>query len=183
MSRAPGASLLLVILAACAGAACAGADRGVVGPNEARCLDAPSSPWPVVGLIPDALRAVEAAYGSPQRYFEVSADSRRVGVIVAVDDATAAEQAFYCGAAGFAPPEPVGPANGSTFAADAVRFDPETVFDRLRAELDDPTILDFAVQGAASGAVVFDATVVSESGGILLVLLGPNGQILGAQGQ
>ena len=109
MSRAPGASLLLVILAACAGAACAGADRGVVGPNEARCLDAPSSPLPVVGLIPDALRAVEAAYGSPQRYFEVSADSRRVGVIVAVDDATAAEQAFYCGAARVLRVYPLGP--------------------------------------------------------------------------
>ena len=44
-------------------------------------------------------------------------------------------------------------------------------------------IVDFAIQGGPDGTVVYDATVASDSGGVLRVLLGPDGGILGAQGQ
>ncbi len=143
--------------------------------------DAP--PVPIVDQIDEAIAAVEAHYGVPQQYFEISATIERVGVIVAVDGATAAEQGGYTADGGLEVPEPVGPASGSTFSADAVTFDPDRIFDQLRSELNDPVIIDFAIQGTPSGSVVYDATVASESGGVLLVLLGPTGQILGVQGQ
>ena len=59
-------------------------------------------------------------------------------------------------------------------------FDTETIFDALRDELDDPVIVDFAVQGSEGGPV-YDATVASDSGGVLLVLLGADGRVLAVQ--
>ena len=137
---------------------------------------------PVVDLIDDAVAAVEAHYGAPQRYFEISASLEQVSVIVAVDDDTAAEQGFLAADGEFTAPVPVGEASGAAFTAEAMTFDRAHIFDGLRTELDDPVIIDFAVQGAADGAVIYDASVASEAGGVLLVLLGPSGQILGAQG-
>lgn len=140
-------------------------------------------PTPVVEGIDEAVEAVELYYGAPQRFFEISATIEEVNFIVAVDDATAAEQGSFVPDGGFTAPEPVGPASGSTFAAEAIDFDPDRIFEQIRAELGDPVIVDFAIQGTSSGSVVYDATVASDSGGVLLVLLGPNGQILGVQAQ
>ena len=140
-------------------------------------------PVPVVGRIDEAVEAVELYYGAPQRFFEISATIDEVNYIVAVDDATAAEQGSFVPDGDFGAPEPVGPASGSTFTAEAIDFDPDRIFEQIRAELDDPVIVDFAIQGTSSGSVVYDATVASDSGGVLLVLLGPNGQILGVQAQ
>ncbi len=142
-----------------------------------------AAPEPIVDLIDDAISAVEQHYGSPQQYFEISATIDDVSLIVAVDGATAAEQGGLAADGAFTIPEPVGPASGSTFSADAVGFDPDRIFDQLRDELGDPVIIDFAIQGTPTGSVVYDATVASDAGGVLLVLLGPTGQILGAQGQ
>ena len=150
--------------------------------NSALCLDGERAERPVVELIPPALDVVDELYGGPQRYFEVSADRQRVDLIVAADDGTA-EQLFYCGEAGRTSPESLGEAEGSTFAGDAVDFDPETIFDQLGDELDDPDIVDFAVVGAGDDDVVYDATVHSESGGVLLVLLAADGDVLAVQAE
>ncbi len=147
------------------------------------CGSDDSSSGPVVDQIDEAISAVEQHYGSPQEYFELSASLEEVNVIVAVDGATAAEQGSFSVDGGLSVPEPVGPASGSTFVAEAVTFDPDSIFDQLRDELDDPVIVDFAIRGTSAGSVIYDATIASESGGVLLVLLGPGGQILGAQGQ
>lgn len=159
------------VLAACALAAtsCGGGGGG--------------SAAPIVDRIDDAIAAVEAHYGGPQQYFEISATIADITVIVAVDGATQAEQARYTSDEGLTVPEPVGPASGSTFDAEAVVFDPDAVFDQLRDELDDPVIIDFAIQGTPAGSAVYDATVASDAGGVLLVLLGAGGQILGVQAQ
>ena len=134
-------------------------------------------------LIPEALAAVEEHYGAPQEYFEVSATLDSVGFIVAVDDATAAEQGSYGADGTFTAPVDVGEASGSTFTRAAIDVEPDRIFDRIRDELDDPVIVDFAVQGGPDGAVIYDATIASEAGGVLLVLLGPDGTINGVQGQ
>ena len=149
----------------------------------AACAGDDASPGPVVDQIDAAISAVEQHYGAPQQYFEVSANLEEVNVIVAVDGATAAEQGAFSADTGLTVPVSVGPANGSTFLFEAVTFDPDVIFDQLRDELDDPVIVDFAIRGTAGGSVIYDATVASDSGGVLLVLLGPTGQILGAQGQ
>lgn len=147
------------------------------------CGGGGGSAAPIVDRIDDAIAAVEAHYGEPQQYFEISATIAAVTVIVAVDGATQAEQARYTSDQGLTVPEPVGPADGSTFGAEAVVFDPDAVFDRLRDELDDPVIIDFAIQGTPAGTAIYDATVASDAGGVLLVLLGAGGQILGVQAQ
>ena len=139
-----------------------------------------ASPAPRVDLIAAAVDAVEAHYGAPQEYFEISVDRERVSVIVAVDGATAAEQGYF-GDEGLEVPEPVGEASGSTFTAAMIDVDVDRIFAGLRDELDDPTIVDFAIQGGPGGSAVYDATVLSDAGGRILVLLAPDGTVLGAQ--
>ena len=138
------------------------------------------SPGPLVGRIDDAIVEVEAFYGAPQNYFEISATPEVVSVIVATDDASRAEQA-YLTSDGFDAPRPVGPAEGATFTADQIDFDPGSIFDRIRTELDDPNIGDFAIQGGPDGTVIYDASVISDVGGTLRVLLGGEGEILGVR--
>ena len=142
-----------------------------------------SDSGPAVELIPEAIEAVEDHYGAPQEYFEISAGHDAVGFVVAVDDAAMAEQGSYEADGGLTVPEPVGEASGETFTADEIDLDPDLIFVRLREELDDPVIVDLAIQGGPNDTVVYDATVASEGGGVLLVLLGPDGSILGVQGR
>ncbi len=149
-----------LVLAACGG----GGDDDATGP--------------LVDLIPDAIAAVEAHYGAPQEYFEISAGLDRVGVVVAVDDAAAAEQGSYGADGTFVVPEPVGPASGQTFTADQIDLDSDRIFDQIRDELDDPAIIDLAIQGGPEDGVIYDASIASDAGGVLLVLLGPTGAIL-----
>ena len=151
--------------------ACGGSDSGS------------EPPGPAVDLIPDAIAAIEAHYGAPQEYFEISAGPDAVGFVVAVEDATMAEQGSYTTDGELTVPEPVGEASGETFTADDVDVDPDRIFVRLREELDDPVIVDLAIQGGPGDTVVYDATIATDGGGVLLVLLGPDGAILGVQGQ
>lgn len=171
MRRLVVAAIGVLAVASCAVASCAVASSG--GEQTA--------PTPIVDRIDEAIEAVEQHYGSPQQYFEISATIGEVSLIVAVDDATAAEQGGFTDDGGFTVPEPVGPADGSTFAAEAIGFDSDRIFEQIRVELNDPVIIDFAIQGTRGGTVLYDATVASDAGGVLLVLLGPEGQILGAQ--
>lgn len=161
-----GAAALVLVVAACGGS---GDDAGAAGP--------------LVELIPDAVAAVEEHYGAPQEYFEISAGLDAVGFVVAVDDASMAEQGSYGADGTFVAPEPAGEASGETFTADEIGFDPDRIFEQVREELDDPVIVDLAIQGGPGDTVVYDASIASDGGGVLLVLLGPDGAIQGAQGQ
>lgn len=150
--------------------------------NDALCLDVERGEDPVVELIAPAVELVDDLYGGAPEYFEVSADRQRVSLIVALDDGTA-EQVFFCGEAGRTDPEALGEADGSTFTGDAIDIDPATIFSPLDEALDDPEIVDFAVTGAGDGATVYDATVMSGAGGVLLVLLAADGEVLAVQAQ
>jgi hypothetical protein len=133
--------------------------------------------------IDDAIFAVETHYQAPQDFFEISATSEQVSVIVAVDDATAAEQAFWDPEDGLVEPVPRGDATGATFRAQDLDFDPDRILDRVAEELPDSEIVDLAITGGGQGAVIYDAQVRSEQGGILLVRLGSDGSILGVQAE
>jgi hypothetical protein len=186
MRRLAAAYTIVASLAALTTVSCSGGDDaappGSLPVNDALCLDGERASQPVVEMIDPAIAAVDELYGSPQRYFEVSADAQRVSLIVAVGDGTA-EQVFFCGSGGRTPPESLGDADGSTFPGDAIDIDPESIFDQIDDELDDPDIIDFATVGAGDDEVVHDATVQSDSGGILLVLLSPDGEVLAVQAQ
>jgi hypothetical protein len=151
-------------------------------PNDALCLDVPRSDRPVIELIEDAIDVAAAEYDDAVEFFEISADLQRVSLIVATSDGTA-EQMFYCGAGGYVPPTSLGEASGATFPGDAVDVDTDVVFDGLETELDDPDIVDFAIVGDGQGGVVYDSTVQSAAGGVLLVRLSPGGQVLGVQAE
>lgn len=173
--RAPFLLVAPAVAALAIAAGCSGDDAGAI-----------EAPAPRVDLIDDAVAAVEERAGAPQQFFEVAADLEGVRLFVAADDATSAEVWRYAapdGAAGGSldGPEPAGEASGHTFAAAAIDLDADHIFDRLRDELDDPVIVDFAIQGGPDGAVAYDATIASDEGGVLLVLLGPEGQIQSVQ--
>lgn len=138
---------------------------------------------PLVDRIDEAVAAVEAHYGSPQEYFEVSATDAVVSVLVAVDDGSRAEQAFWSPDDGLAAPVPVGAMERPTFGADAIDFRPDRVLDQVREELPSSEIVDFAVTGGGDGSVLYDVRLQSSQGGVLLVLVDGHGRILGAQGE
>ena len=142
------------------------------------CGGESSPPGPVVDQIDDAIAAVEAVAG-PQSFFEVTADVARVRLFV--ETSAGADVYLFENEQLIGDPVAVEGASGSSFLASRVAFDPDRIFDQLRQELDSPVIVDFAIQGGPDGTVVYDSTVASDSGGILLVLLGPTGQVLGVQ--
>jgi hypothetical protein len=131
---------------------------------------------PAVDQIAPAIAAVEAELGGPQEYFEVNATGATVNLFVA-DGAAAQVTAYSYLSGALLPPDSAQPASGATFAADALTFDPDTIFDQLLDELDDPVVARFVVVGGPDGAVQYAATVQSEQGGTLDVLLGPDGTV------
>lgn len=167
MARSVGWRLVAGIVVAAALVACAPEDEG----------------GPLVDRIDDAIFAVESHYQAPQDFFEISATDRVVSVIVAVDDATAAEQAFWTPEDGLVEPVPLGPMDRPTFRSGDLDFDPGDVLDQLREELPESEIVDFAVTGTEGGRVVYDARLQSTQGGVLLVLLSGDGRILGVQAE
>lgn len=156
------------------------AGAGVVASSLVACGSG-DEPGPIVERIDDAVDDVEAYYGEPQRYLEISATPSVVSVFVAADDGV--EQAFWSPDEGLVDPVQVTAVDRPTFPASAIDFDPDRILDRVREELPDSEIVDFAVTGAGSGAVVYDVRLRSEQGGVLLVLLDGDGSILGAQGE
>lgn len=136
---------------------------------------------PMVDRIDDAIFAVESFYEAPQDFYEISATENVVSMIISVDDG--AEQAFWSRDDGLVEPVPVPAVDRPTFRSGDLDFRPDRVLDQIRDELPNSEIVDFAITGAGGGAVVYDARLQSEQGGVLLVLLDGDGRILGAQGE
>lgn len=173
--------IVALVVSLAASGALAACEAGAVDVEEdAKCAEE-RLPVPLVGDIADAIKRVEAWYDAPQEYFEISANLQQVSVIVASEDGTTAEQAFLV-AGEFVEPAPIGEAeeNSQTFTADQVQFDPEKIFHDVANHLDCPVLIDFAITGSPEG-VLYDTTVASSEGGVLLVLLGPDGQVKAVQ--
>ena len=141
--------------------------------------DEPPGALPLVTAIAPAIAAVEAEVGGPQDYFEVNATPQLVNVFVATDDGATATAYVYLDGELQPPAPPRDVAGGSTFRAEAVDFDPDAVFNGIADELGGPTVTQFVVVGGPGGAVQYSAFVVSSEGGVLDVLLGPDGAVLG----
>jgi hypothetical protein len=136
---------------------------------------------PVVAEISPAIAAVEAELGGPQDFFEVNATPQLVNVFVATDGGTTATAYVYLDGELQPPAPPRDVAGGETFRADALDFDPDAIFTGIADELGDPTVTQFVVVGGPGGAVQYSAFVSSSAGGVLDVLLGPDGAVLGVQ--
>jgi len=138
-----------------------------------------SAGFPLVAEIAPAIGAVEAEIGGPLDYFEVNATPQLVNLFVATDGGSTATAYVYLDGELQPPAPPQGVASGETFRADALDFDPEVIFDGIADELREPAVTQFVVIGAPGGAVQYSAFVTSSEGGVLDVVLGPDGSVLG----
>ncbi len=140
--------------------------------------DDDAAPVPKVEWIEPALAAIEESAGGEPMLLEVAATLEQVDVIV--QDAPGHGVLYrYTDESLNGPIEPRDD-DRPTFAPDEVAVDTDTIFDTIRRELPENAILDLAVRKEGE-AMVIDSTVANEQGGILLVLLGPDGSILGSQ--
>lgn len=169
------------VLAVVSSAALGACEAGAVDKEEDdKCPDQELS-QPLVGDIAEAITAVEEWYGAPQQYFEISATLQSVSLIMSVDDGATAEQAFFVAGELVAPAPNEGyTVEDPTFPATDVKFEPDNIFRGVVKDLECPVLIDFAIT-PAPGGVAYDATVASDEGGVLLVLLGPNGEVQGVQ--
>jgi len=88
---------------------------------------------PAVELIDDAVAALEAELGGPQRYFEINATGSLVNLFVAFNADSLVQAWVYRD--GELSSQEGQPAQGNSFAADALDFEPGTVLDGVAAEL------------------------------------------------
>jgi hypothetical protein len=131
---------------------------------------------PALARIDPAVAAVEAKLGGPQQYFEINATPQVVNLFVADAAKTSVTAYVYVGGALAEAGEPAG-AQGNTFAASALTFDPDTILDGVTGQLPDSDIVLFTVAGGPGGAVQYTAQVRSKEGGTLDVTLDGDGAV------
>lgn len=130
---------------------------------------------PLVGRIPDAVKALEAKLGGPQQFFEINATAHLVNLIVALNDGKVAQPWVYLD--GELSSTEGASATGFSFAGSALDFDPDKVLSRLEAELPESSPDLFFIEGGAGGTVRYSVAVTSKHGGQLVVVVGPDGTI------
>lgn len=151
----------------------------------AGCGGEPAEPegrrLPAVAEIATAVQAVETLLGGPQEYFEINADHRLVNLFVASDDGTTATAYLVVGGEVQppAPPRPV--AAGSTFTADEIGFDPDTVLDRVALELPESELTTFVILVGPGGTVRYEVLARSAQGGVLAVEVTADGTVVGVE--
>jgi hypothetical protein len=144
------------------------------GDDQAEPIDAP----PLVADARAAVAAVEDERGAGQDYFEVTATDRLTNVFVAIDAATAAVPYVYREGT-LEPPAPtLSGASGATFTADALDVDDDRVLAQIDDELPGAIVDAFSVEGGPGGTARYVATVRSEEGGTLDVVVAGTGEIL-----
>jgi hypothetical protein len=132
---------------------------------------------PRVDLIEPAVEAIESERGGEVEFFEISATLDQVDAIVR--DGEQGVLYRYDGNRLSGPVEPR-PDTRQTFTSDAIDIEPDKLFDRVTDELADAAVVDFAIH-VDGGVVVNDATLATDRGGVMLVLLGGDGTIGGLQ--
>jgi hypothetical protein len=131
---------------------------------------------PLLDEIGPAMAAVAGELGGTPQYFEVNATPQVVNLFVASGGGTGVSQFVYVGDE-LAPIGQPRTAEGNTFTAGAVTFDPDTILDGVTDELPDSDIVLFAIVGGPDGTVQYSAGVQSAAGGTLDVVLGPDGSV------
>ena len=144
-------------------------------PSSTSTVQGAVASQPRVDLIREAVAALEAQLGSPQRYFEINATSQLVNLIVALNGGTVARPWVYLD--GELSSSAGSDANGNTFAASALDFEPDKVLSKLQAELPQSQADLFFVEGGEGGIVRYSVAVTSSQGGQLVVVVGPDGSV------
>ena len=69
------------------------------------------------------------------------------------------------------------PANGHTFVASALDFDPDKVLTQVQSQLPQASLDLFFVEGGEGGVVQYSVAATSKQGGQLVVVVGPDGSV------
>lgn len=171
-------ALSIVGFAAAALAGCSGDDA--VAPTTVVTLVAAEcqsrQPALRVDLIDQAIEAVEAEMGGPQQYFEINATELLVNLFVALDEGARVRPfVFLQGELNSTEP---GAAQGNTFVAEAVEFDPQRVTSCVADELPNSTASAFEIIAGPSGEISYSLVVDSSVGGQLVVAVNGEGRVL-----
>ena len=165
-----------------ADAATTGSPGNTGGPaNTGSTVGSVSRPSASLELFEPGVAAVEAERGGPQRYTEINVQTDLVNLFVALDDGT--ELAYVYRADGLdVPTEPQAqPEGAEPFALDDVPLDVVATYDDvLAAEVPDSALVALTLAPRPESGLVWTATLLSTQGGVLDVLISPNGAILGA---
>lgn len=144
-----------------------------------------STPLLRVDLIDAAIDQVADRVAGPVSFFEVNATPLVVNLFVASEGGTV-QQFIFDGRKLVGPSEPLG-AQGATFSADMVDFDPNAVLDAVFDELPDSEPSMFVINapgdsGAAS-RVEYRILLRSSKGGELAVVVDRSGGIIGTDAE
>jgi len=146
--------------------------------------DEPAEGLPKVELIDPAVAALTEQLGEVPELLEVAATLDGVDVIVRTPTTDAGNADLYRYTVEDGLTGPIEPRldDRQTFVPEQIDIQPDRLFDEVRDELPDTAVLDFAIH-VDGGVVVNDATLASENGGVLFVLLSGDGQIGGLQAE
>lgn len=129
-----------------------------------------------VTAVREAMAAVDADLGGPQRFFEVTSNAQFTNVFVAVDDATAAVAYAYVDGE-LQPPAPKQDgASGDTFTAAEVDFVDDRILSGATADLPESEIDAISVYGDGFGAT-YVVAASSSGGGFLDIVVGADGSV------
>jgi len=173
-----------VALLAAAAAGCSDDDAAINSNNGATTttvaeMSAPlpgAATLPLVDQIGPAIEALETELGGPQQYFEINATSQLVNLFVALNDGAVVQAWVYLD--GELSSTEGQPADGGTFAAADLDFDPALVLGKIADELPGSTLGSFYVNGDGAGNVKYGLLVTSDKGGGLDVTVGADGSVL-----
>jgi len=161
----------VLMLSACSGDASPAATTTAPSTSVAAAAKA----LPLVGDIDDAVAALEAKLGAPQEFFEINATTQLVNLIVALNDGKVAQPWVYLD--GQLSSAEGAPANGHTFVASALDFDPDKVLTQVQSQLPQASLDLFFVEGGEGGVVQYSVAATSKQGGQLVVVVGPDGTV------
>lgn len=148
-----------------------------------------------IGLIDDAIAAVDEHFGGSSDFYEINATSDGVNLFVSttIDGGTAGVvQARYTQDDGLVVSDEAVPSDGPVFAGTSVDFDPQTVVGRAIGQLSTARPRVFIITAAGSGeqsatqgqvgsgGVSYRLVLESQRGGRLVVFLAGDGTILGS---
>jgi hypothetical protein len=176
---------VVLVLAAAPGCSDDGGSTGGAGAGSAAVapgvIEADDDLQRLAADVRSAVEAVDSELGGPQSYFEVTATPRLTNVFVAVADETAAVPYVVIDGVVEPPAPTLEGVAGHTFTAAALTFDESVLLGRIADELPDAIIESVSVEGGPDGAVRYVVSVRSSDGGLLDVVVGPDGAILSAE--
>lgn len=152
-------------------------DEAATAPSTTLAPAADPSILPQVGVIDEAIAALEAELGLPAEFFEINATASVVNMFVAVNNRTKAQPWAY--AAGELASREALDAQGNVFTKEAVDFDESRVLSTVTAQLSGSVFSVFVIEGNAQGQVQYSVVVDSASGtGQLIAVVAADGRVL-----